>query len=202
MDRNYRLLGKITLLTAALSAVLSAAVLLGAFDPPAFDRIVWSQADFYLSISPDRAGVQWLDSALPAGPFELSLTAAYAGGEQDIGYGLFLDCESESFAVSVSPLGYVTLWTAVNDQMPPPDGSRTMPWQTWPHIGTDFEANEILIHRELEKITVRLNGELFWSGQPPCDWLRAGVWSESFGGSSVIRVSRVALLEEQPKAGN
>ncbi|MEZ4517755.1 MAG: hypothetical protein R3C44_13330 [Chloroflexota bacterium] len=157
-------------------------IAIGVFDPqPVGPRT----ADFFLytvPISSQDEVIDWIDNNPVRHPRTWQLDAAFSSGEPDSGYGLAVGDDDRMLVVGVSPLGYAAVWeqTAGGDET-----AVWFPWQPWPHVGTDTTPNEIWLdvvpEGDRDRLTVRINRELLWSGQVEALGGSAGIWLASFG---------------------
>ena len=172
---------------------------LGFFDPIADGEPVWRTELGSMHIHPESAEVRRLMDDLPRSPISVRLTAAHESGEMDSSYGILLGQENGNIAVMISPLGYVAIWQQSSDA-----GFETkdyyLPWQTWPHVRTAGQTNEILVYLDGDTMTVRLNREWLWeeSNIEPGEWI--GIIGESYGGDASIdfHLAEISAVE----AGN
>jgi hypothetical protein len=168
-----------------LPALAAAAIVLigaGVFDPRPVGQPAHSLSLAAAHVPAESAGIQWLAAATPTlSGYSARLVAAHQSGELDIAYGLALGRERHVFVAAVSPLGYVAVWEER-------DGATLyhLPWQTWPHVKTGSEPNEIRIDNQAGQITVRLNRELLWRGEVALRDEAPGLFSQSFGDAAVI----------------
>jgi hypothetical protein len=125
----------------------------------------------------------------------MRLKARLGSGETDSAYGLLLGQGNETMAVAVSPLGYVAIWKAASPESAQP-AQFLLPWQTWPHVRTGDRENEILVNRDGDKISVRVNRERLWEGGEfePID--RAGFFVASYGGEAVVDLTSVEIFAD------
>ena len=195
----------VLLLLAAVIAILLMAA--GAFDPRPIGAEQRQRLLAAETIPAHSRRLVWLDQPLPGPPYTIRLTAAYQGGEPDIGYGLVLGTNQQHLAVALSPLGYVAIWQAMSKQMPlNSDGSQpstfTLPWQPWPHVRGGIEANELWLDVDRtgastnDRVTVRVNREWLWSGEVEMLEGQVGLWIESFGEAAVVDFQRLQLFSE------
>ena len=183
------LLGSIVLIVS-LSA-------LGFFDPIAVGEPIWQQELDPMAVGPESTEVRWLKNDLPDSPLSVRLTASYDAGESDSAYGLLLGQEDKSTAVVVSPLGYAAVW-----QQPSSTDSETvnyyLPWQTWPHVQTGVESNELLVSLDGDQISVRVNGEWLWEAGEIERVDRIGIVGISYGGNVSIDFHSADLSAVEP----
>lgn len=156
---------------------------LGVFDPKPLGKLQWQKSVAALTVAGQARSVLWLADGVE-GVFSVRGTAVYQTGETDIVYGLVLGSEDDYLAVVVSPLGYVTLWQGEHVWLP---------LQTWPHVRTGHEPNEIWVDVAGEEITVRLNREILWVGQGSLAG-GVGVIGESWGETAVVQFPSIQLF--------
>lgn len=160
----------------------------GAFDPRPLGLLVAASAPGVHTLD-GRGEALWpRESPLPSDSpaHSIRLTAAYAGGEIDSGYGLALGDEMRMLVVAVSPAGYVAIWEMAGGSEP----AYHLPWQTWPHARGDSAANEIWLDVERTgdgaTVTARVNRELLWRGEIEALGEGASLWLGSFGGPVTV----------------
>lgn len=130
----------------------------------------------------------WLPAPQLAGGGTVQMTAAHAGGEQDMVYGVLVGTAANYLAVGISPLGYVVL-ESVQDGSPTP----LLPLQTFPHVRGGTAANIFTVALVAEgELVVRLNGEWLWQGPAP-EGGQIGLWGRSFGGAAVVDFQQAAV---------
>jgi hypothetical protein len=196
------------LLTAVLGIGLISAEV---FDPKPFGQLQEEVTPGERALAAGKRQLDWLDMALPPEPFSLRLTAAHAGGERDIGYGIALGGAEANVVVAVSPLGYVAIWEQV-------DGESVvqMPWQTWPHVHRDGghvpgtsevpgasssqmrgegEPNELQLDVSEGQLSVRINRELLWEGEWRESASGVGLYLESFGEATRVDFRQLELFD-------
>lgn len=171
------------------AAVTILLILSGLFDPKPIGSPAWSVEPGEVQVASGSRQVEWLEDA-PALPpaYTLRLTAALNSGELDSSYGLVVGTPAEMLLIAVSPLGYVTI----------EHGDESLfPWQTWPHIRTGEQANEIWLDVRpsgaASEITVRLNRELLWSGELALSGAEVGFMVESFGEAAIVDFQQLTL---------
>lgn len=166
----------------ALFALLIAAEL---FDPRPLGPLRDSAASSSLSVPAGATAVHWQEDRPPAGPFSVKLEAALRSGGSDSGYGLLLQTASGLTAVLISPLGYAAILQG-GDADALWGAGAPMPWQPWPHVRRDTAVNELWLNLDGQRLVVRLNGELLWSGPLAEPITRLGLAGQSFGETAVI----------------
>lgn len=175
----------------------------GLFDPRPIGAETWSLRLAALSIPMESRQTIWLEQVAAKASHTVRLTAAYGSGELDAAYGLFLGADSDYLAVAVSPTGYAAIWRG-------DDGHSTermqrqsfiVPWQVWPHVKYETGSNEIWLDVSHDapagnRLTVRINRELFWSGE--IGLLEGGIayFGESFGDPVEIDFQEIRLFSE------
>ncbi len=159
---------------------------LGVFDPLPESELIWQDELQVMHVPPKSVEQRWLEEKLPQSPLEIRLTAAYGDGEIDSGYGLILGQDGGSISIMISPLGYA----AVSQQRNGDESAMVnflMPWQTWPHIRTGDNINELIVYLDSDKMTVRINREWFWESDGIEPIRAAGIIGESFGEAVTIK---------------
>lgn len=181
------------LLGAAVVVVL---ILSGVFDPQPVGSLAWNAEPGKVRIAAGNRHIEWLaDTPTPTLPpaYTLRLTAARSSGETDSAYGLAIGKADEMLVIAVSPLGYVNIEQG---------GKPILPWQTWPHVRTGEQSNEIWLDVRpsgiMSQLTVRLNRELLWSGELELSSTEIGLAAESFGETAVINFQRLELFHPNP----
>lgn len=130
--------------------------------------------------------VEWLREVVPAGNFTIRLTAAGPLAEPFVGYGLALGRPDSYLAVLLSPTGYVAM-------TPAPGRSFSDQWHTWPHIHSQ-SSNEIQIDQdEGNRLTIRINRELFWQGEWPLAGNQIGLVGQGFENQANIDFQELAI---------
>ncbi|MCA9951581.1 MAG: hypothetical protein KDE48_18150 [Anaerolineales bacterium] len=155
-------------------------IAIGLFDPipPEINSV--KIPPITLSVDPESQTIIW-QTNLPSPPYLINLTANLQSGEVDSGYGLLLGTNNAYFAVAVAPTGYLSVWQTGAQ------ATTFLPWQTWPHIQTGNNANEIGVEVAADGfVTVRINGEYLWSGAIEMPLEAVGIYGESFGKTAVI----------------
>lgn len=177
--RAVRLAALALLIIAGGAIVLIAA---GAFDPLPGSPPTQATAPGPLSLPGRGEALHPQPNPFAGSPQHswLRLTAAWQAGELDSAYGLRLGDENNGLTVAVSPLGYATVWASSAGET-----IELMPWQTWPHVYSGDEANEIWLEiwrsDDRAQVAAWVNRELLWQGNvaplPP----GAALWLASFG---------------------
>jgi hypothetical protein len=126
------------------------------------------------------------------------LTAANAGGDPDSGHALALGDEDRRLVVAVSPLGYAAIWEEASGA----DTVYLRPWETWPHVSMEPQANEIWLDVETSggasEVTAWVNREFLWRGRFNRLSPEAGLWLGSFGGPTVVDFQQLEWFAELP----
>jgi hypothetical protein len=153
----------------------------GVFDPKPAGPLCSEHVLESEQLAPESNRTLWLHEPQLVGRDTVRLTAAHAGGDADVAYGLVLGEPQHYLAAAVSPLGYVALWEQTGSEV-----RDVMPWQTWPHVKLGGAPNEIQVDVVQGRVTVRVNREQLWQGswQPPGG--QTGLYAHSFGGASAI----------------
>ncbi len=172
------------------TAVLITLILSGVFDPKPIGLPAWDVEPGEVQVAAGGELVEWLQNAPTLPPaYTLRLTAALVSGENDSAYGLAIGGADERLTIAVSPLGYVMIEQG---------GEPILPWQTWPHVRTGEQTNEIWLDVRpsgaINQLTVRLNRELLWSGELEWSGKEIGLTAESFGETAVINFQRLELF--------
>lgn len=153
---------------------------LGLFDPAQPGETVWKKELTPIRIRPESADQRWLIEELPSSPLSVRLIAGYDSGDLDSAYGLLFGQGDDSIAVMISPLGNVAVASHTAPEMSGA-GGHYLPWQTWPHVRTGSQTNDLLVNLEDDTINIRLNGEFLWerNGIKPVN--RIGLIGASYG---------------------
>ncbi len=187
LARGVRIAAGLILGGVALAVTLIAA---GAFDPRPVGPLQASEqpGKRTLPAAGEAAFSQpapWAGGSVPA-RFSARLTAALADGETDSAYGLTLTNGDAQLLLAISPAGYLTI-RETRDSEPP---AYHLPWQTWPHIRSGTQANELWLDvtqtNAGAEVTAWVNRERLWSGAT--DWTPrdTGLWLGSFGGPVTV----------------
>jgi hypothetical protein len=178
-----------------LTLTILAAVLIagGVFDPAPLGSQLWTRELSQMSVPRNSREIRWLDEELPHSPMTIRMSGARQSGEEDIGYGLVLGDETAYLAVAVSPLGYLAIWQAAEQEAETND-SYLLNWQTWPHVHTADESNEIWLDISGDQVGVRINRERLWEGDISALAGNIGLLGESFGETAVIDFETVELF--------
>lgn len=198
---TWRWLGcaAVTLLFVAIGGI--SLISAGAFDP-AINGTLQHKIELTSQDVPALSStLRWLDVSTPNEDYSLRMRARLLDGESDVGYGLALGGEGQYVLVALSPLGYLTVreYTDANELESSTAGRRLsqgheLPWQTWPHIRSGEQSNEIWINVNDGVISsIRINGELLQTQEFSLEGNRIGLWAESFGKSTLIDFLEVEL---------
>lgn len=178
------------------TAVIILVILSGVNDPKPNGALVGERPLFPQIIAPQAPRLTWLEESVPTSSYTVRLTAAQEAGEtgrgMDVGYGLVLGSDNAHLAVAVSPLGYLSMWQETGQ------GTQIIfPWQPWPHVRRDMEANEIWVDVDgSDQITIRINREFLWEGKIEPVSGQIGVIAESFGETAVVDFRTLQIFEE------
>jgi hypothetical protein len=176
----------------------------GVFDPKPIGELTSNQPLYPQIVAADSQTLSWIDEELPPRNYSLRLTAARDSGELDIGYGLAIGELDNYLVVAVSPLGYVTIWRGGMENGEPSASSRLpspevaiLPWQTWPHVKTNEDSNEIWVDVVDGKlISARVNREILWEGEEPLPGSKVAMWVESFSDPATVEFDELQLFSE------
>ena len=177
--------------TSLLLGTVAAIMLIsaGIFDPQPLGSEQDRRALTAHAVPAGASQITWLEMPLPRDAYTVRLTAAHESGESDAAYGLALGDDAAYLAAAVSPLGYVAIWQQLGEEK-----TTIMPWQTWPHVHTGQESNEIQIDVQRTQLTVRLNRERLWQGAWQSPGRQLGLVGQSFGGRTVIAFQEMVLF--------
>lgn len=190
----------LVLLAAAAIGTISA----GLFDPRPVGTEVLSQRLAPRPVAALSRQAHWLQEVAPGVPFTVRLEAGYIAGELDASYGLLLGSDDEYLAVAISPTGYAAIFAGrdsdLGESVRPP--TFILPWQVWPHVKSGTSINEIWLDVSGDVATgqhlaVRINRELFWSGQISQLDQGVGYFAESFAGPVDIRFQEIRLFSPE-----
>ena len=177
------------------TAVIILLILAGVNDPKPNGELMVERRVFPQIVAPQAPRITWLEESIPAGDYSVRLTAVQEAGEtgrgMDVGYGLVLGNDDAHVAVSVSPLGYLSVWQEVGDET-----QVIFPWQTWPHVGRELAENEIWLDvDDSDQLTIRINREFLWEGEIEPLSGQIGVIAESFGETAVVDFQTVHIFQ-------
>ncbi|MGW8319517.1 MAG: hypothetical protein ACWGPS_09745 [Candidatus Promineifilaceae bacterium] len=195
---TWRWLGLSAVLILIVAVTMIGLISTGRFDPKPLGRLQQQMTFGVRDVAAGESILSWPLQLEDESSFTVRLTAALDEGETDMGYGLALGSEANYVTAAVSPTGYVTIQPDVGSgSQPTPSGS--IPWQTWPHVRTGQQTNEIwanVVQGSLAE--VRINRELLWQGNLPLDGHQVGLWAESFGGPAAVDFSSLEVFAPQP----
>jgi len=192
---HFRWLNRAAVLMLALTVLAVVLIASGVFDPAPLGSRLWTKDLSQMSVPRNSRKIQWLDEELPQLPITIRLNSALQSGEVDIGYGLVLGDETDYLAVAVSPLGYLAIWETGQEDTTTVD-SYLLNWQTWPHVHTAGESNEIWLDISGDRAGVRINREWLWEGEISAVTGSVGLLGESFGETAVIDFETVELFSD------
>ena len=195
---HIRWLNRTAVLILALTILAVVLIASGVFDPAPLGSLLWTKELSQMSIPRNSREIRWLDEELPQSPMTIRLSGARQSGEEDIGYGLVLGDETAYLAVAVSPLGYLAIWRAAEQDAATND-SYLLNWQTWPHVHTASESNEIWLDISGDRAGVRINRERLWEGDMSALGGNVGLFGESFGETAVIDFETIELFSDTGK---
>lgn len=161
----------------------------GVFDPRPTGQLTGRRALGAQDIRAGETRLTWLPDIVSEDAFTVRLTATWAAGERDVGYGAAVGADGGYLAAAVSPLGYAAVWVEQADQR-----EMLLPWQPWPHVQKGSELNEVQIEVAGERVSVRVNRERLWEGERTIQGTRTGLVAQSFGGSSVINFQELVTF--------
>lgn len=195
---TWRWLGLSAVLVLIVAVTMIGLISTGRFDPKPLGRLQRQMTFGVRHVAAGESTLSWPLQLESRSSFTVRLTAALEEGETDIGYGLALGGEANHLTVAVSPTGYVTIEPDLGGgSQPTPSGS--IPWQTWPHVRTGRQTNEIWASVVGGSLTeVRINRELLWRGALPLNGHQVGLWAESFGGPAAVDFSSLEVFAPQP----
>ena len=179
----------VALALLVFAAMFIALIARGLFDPRPCGPLASSTTPGPLALA--ERGEKLIKQSAPFGGqlrcYSGRLTAAYAGGETDSGYGLAVGNKEAVLVVAVSPLGDATVWQTVAGEDEP---RYLLPWQPWPHVRQGIASNEIWLDVEEDddgaRVTARINRELLWQGEGERLYPGAALWLGSFGGPVTV----------------
>jgi hypothetical protein len=170
-----------------------AAISSGVFDPQPLGTVVQRLSPVRLAVPAGARKVSWQEQLrLPQPPYSIKMQAALAQGDPDSGYGLLLASPAGNTAVMVSPTGYVSIFKEYSESSKGADAIQ--PWQPWPHVQRGSATNEIWLDVSEEQARVRINGELFWTGELAGSSTAVGLVAESFADSALIDFGSLELI--------
>ncbi|UCC50977.1 MAG: hypothetical protein JSV68_17975 [Anaerolineaceae bacterium] len=190
---HIRWINRAALLLLAITLLALVLIASGLFDPAPLGSQLWARELPQMSVPSNTREIQWIGEEVPQSPATIRLTAARQSGEQDIGYGLVVGDETAYLAVAVSPLGYLAVWETANQDVTT-DDSYLLEWQTWPHVHTDSEDNEIWLDIDGNRANLRINREWLWEGEIRGGTNHIGLLGESFGDTAAVDFETVELF--------
>ena len=174
----------------------------GTFDPPINGALQSTLQLTPQTVAAGSASLNWLDITAPEDDYSLRLRARANEDFTDVGYGLAVGNAERRVIVAVSPHGYVTV--RVDDEMEElysGDLTRSntqepnLPWQTWPHVRTGSQSNEIWIDVNDGEISgVRINRELLATRPLPVEGGRVGLWATAFSEESTVEFLELEIF--------
>jgi len=177
----------VVLLIGAIAAI--GLISAGVFDPGPTGEVTNRRALSAQAIGAGEKRLTWLPEPAARDTFTVRLSAAWAEGEQDVGYGVTVGIEDDYLAAAVSPLGYAAVWAKHGDRR-----EMVFPWQPWSHVKRGSNANEIQIEVRGESVSVRVNRERLWEGERAIQGAGAGLYSQSFGQETVIQFQELVTF--------
>jgi len=192
---HIRWLNRTAILILVITLLAISLIASGVFDPTPSGPRLWQRELPRMSVPPDSRKINWLQEDVPESPFTVRMAGAHQSGEKDIGYGLVLGDDEGYLAVAVSPLGYLAIWET-DGQDPISGDSYLLEWQTWPHVRTDGDSNEIWIDVAGDRAGVRVNREWLWEGRITKEAGNVGILGESFGEPAVIDFGAIELFSD------
>lgn len=186
----------LALLVCCAILLIAAFSTLGYFDPTRQGKPIWSTELDPIQLQPKAIEMRWLREELPRSPLSILLTAGHGSGDPDSAYGLLLGQEDNNIAIMISPLGSIAI-TKYPAQQVSGAADHTLPWQTWPHVQTGDQPNDLLVYLEDDKISVRLNGEFLWAADDIEPVNRLGLIAASYGEEVTIdfQVAEISAVE-------
>lgn len=191
----WRLLGVAAVALLGLAVLAITLISAGLFDPQPAGPLHETLMPGVQTVEPHSRSITWLPQPAPQSPYTVRLEAMLLDGERDSAYGLVLGSEENALFIAVSPSGYVAIWQELDNER-----LTHLPWQTWPHIRSGNESNEIQLDRHSDAISVRLNRELLWQGPLSTPSLpssaRLGLYGETFGAQATVDFATLTLFYE------
>ncbi len=187
---QFRWIVRLTSFFLAITILIIVLITAGFFDPSPIGQQVRQEDLPKMSLDASTRKINWLESSVPNPPYSVRLTAALEQGEEDIAYGLVLGNDDSYYAIAVSPLGYLAIWETSETE------TYHLNWQTWPHIRTGKQQNEIWLDVVNDQARVRINREWLWEGVIDSAGDNIGILGESFGEESVIEFDSLELFAE------
>ena len=170
----------------------------GVFDPKPLGSAKVEYPLNPVDIQGNSQELNWIENQISLAMFTVRLTASRLRGEVDIAYGLAIGDKNDYLVVAVSPLGYYSIWRGSDVASQTENNQVIESWQTWPHVRTDENDNEIWIDVQNDRITsIRINREILWQEPLPIHSRGIGLWVQSFGEPAVIDFQKIELFSQQ-----
>ncbi|KPK05196.1 MAG: hypothetical protein AMJ56_16285 [Anaerolineae bacterium SG8_19] len=170
----------------------------GVFDPKPLGSAKVEYPLNPVDIQGNSQELNWIENQISLAMFTVRLTASRLRGEVDIAYGLAIGDKNDYLVVAVSPLGYYSIWRGSDLASQTENNQVIESWQTWPHVRTDENDNEIWIDVQNDRITsIRINREILWQEPLPIHSRGIGLWVQSFGEPAVIDFQKIELFSQQ-----
>jgi hypothetical protein len=170
----------------------------GVFDPKPLGSAKVEYPLNPVDIQGNSQELNWIENQISSAMFTVRLTALRLRGEVDVAYGLAIGDKKDFLVIAVSPLGYYSIWRG-SDVVGQTENNQVIEsWQTWPHVRTDENDNEIWIDVQNDRITsIRINREILWQEPLPIQSRGIGLWVQSFGEPAVIDFQKIELFSQQ-----
>ncbi len=170
----------------------------GVFDPKPLGSAKVEYPLNPVDIQGNSQELNWIENQISSAMFTVRLTASRLMGEVDVAYGLAIGDKNDYLVVAVSPLGYYSIWRGSDVASQTENNQVIESWQTWPHVRTDENDNEIWIDVQNDRITsIRINREILWQEPLPIHSRSIGLWVQSFGEPAVIDFQKIELFSQQ-----
>ncbi len=170
----------------------------GVFDPKPLGSAKVEYPLNPVDIQGNSQELNWIEDQISLPMFTVRLTASRLRGEVDVAYGLAIGDKNDYLVVAVSPLGYYSIWRGSDVASQTENNQVIESWQTWPHVRTDENDNEIWIDVQNDRITsIRINREILWQEPLPIHSRGIGLWVQSFGEPAVIDFQKIELFSQQ-----
>jgi hypothetical protein len=170
----------------------------GVFDPKPLGSAKVEYPLNPVDIQGNSQELNWIENQISLAMFTVRLTASRLRGEVDVAYGLAIGDKNDYLVVAVSPLGYYSIWRGSDLASQTENNQVIESWQTWPHVRTDENDNEIWIDVQNDRITsIRINREILWQEPLPIHSRGIGLWVQSFGEPAVIDFQKIELFSQQ-----
>lgn len=190
INRQLRWLSRFALIFMAGTILIIVLVKVEIFDPKPLGQNILQEDLPQMTLDAASKKIQWLDYEVPNPPYSIRLTASYAQGEEDIAYGLILGNEISNITTAISPLGYLALLETEESGA----AFYHLNWQSWPHVQSGPQQNEIWLDIAGNKAQVRVNREWLWEGNINIPGSKIGIMGESYGDSSVIEFHSIEIF--------